>query len=134
MPESKSKQWISGTVVRGAGRGKDLGFPTANLALYDASLRPPEGIYACFVTLSDKDTYKAVLHVGPRPVFHDDTVTVELHILDFPDQDLYGQSIQFMCIQKLRDIENFATIEKLREAIHRDCLRAYNILSHISHS
>lgn len=120
--------WLAGKVVKGDGRGRLLGFPTANLVLEKNQPIPAQGIYACWAKLSDK-TYQAVLHVGPRPTFPGATSTVEVHLLDFPDQDLYGQKISFQCVQKIRDIAKFNSTTELSKAIMEDCREAKRILN-----
>lgn len=120
--------WISGTAVRGDGRGRQIGFPTANLTLDVPTDRPSEGVWACWARLGEH-THQAALHVGPRPTFAHASATVELHLLDFPDRDLYGETIAFQCVQKLRDIQKFATIEELATAIENDCEHVRRILT-----
>lgn len=124
------KKWLTGTVIRGDGRGRSLGFPTANISLEKPEERPSEGIYAVWARLlSDKHIYQAVAHIGPRPTFVGSSVTVEVHILDFPDRDLYGQVVVFEPIIRLRDILRFNSLEELKEAIKRDCEEAKDILT-----
>src|SRR5690606_20974394 len=119
--QTANEKWITGRVVRGAGRGAALGFPTANLHI-KAPL--PEGVFAAWVQIEDSTTrLPAVMHVGPRPVFDEDTPSVEIHIFDF-DSDIYGQEVTFLVAQKLRDIKNFDTVNELIDAIHADCVNA----------
>lgn len=120
--------WVSGTVVRGSGRGRKLGFPTANVHLDDPAERPGSGIYACWVSNPAIGIRKAAVHIGARPTFDDAAKTVEIHILEFPDADLYGQPIGLQCVKKLRDVQKFATIEELQKAIAKDCRQASGIL------
>jgi riboflavin kinase / FMN adenylyltransferase len=122
-------KWVVGVVVRGSGRGRKLGFPTANVRLNKPGDRPAPGIYACWARLSPASTaYKAALHVGPRPSFSDNRITVEIHLLNHPDRDLYGQLIEFCCLKKLRDVKKFATIEALQSAMTEDCRHASQAL------
>ena len=128
---------IVGTVIRGAGRGRDLGFPTANLQLQQPQQRPADGVYAAWATISPSDkggvggleasppvpgreSYMAAVHVGPVPTFNEDSPTVEVHLLDFPDHDLYDQELTIEIITKLRDVEKFSSAEKLVAAIEQD--------------
>ena len=84
---------IRGLVVRGDGRGKELGFPTANLAVDGSDkLIPPPGIYAVRGVLR-RGTFSGALHLGPRPTFQGSPPTIELHLLDF-DGDLYGVEVR----------------------------------------
>ncbi len=120
-------KWLQGLVVRGEGRGKDLGFPTANIELGDNGNIPPEGVYAAWITVND-EKYMGAAHVGPRPTFDDARPTVEIHILDFPTQDIYGAQVQFTFVKKIREVEKFGTIPELVEAIAQDCQRVRNFL------
>ncbi len=119
---------LRGVVVRGDGRGRTLGFPTANLRISDADkLIPPEGIYAVRGVLRD-GTYDGALHLGPRPTFRGSPPTIELHLMDF-DADLYGAEIRVDFIAKLRAIEPFSTVEALVEQIRKDVERARRVLN-----
>lgn len=115
---------ICGTVIRGNGRGKQLGFPTANIS--PASTPDIEtGVYAG-VALVESKKYAAAIHIGPRPTFNDTAQTIEVHILDF-SRDIYDDSICISVDKKIRDIEKFDTIEALKCAIARDCEIAQSI-------
>lgn len=122
-------KWVSGKVVHGSGRGKQLGFPTANIHLSNASQRPEGGIYACWVKTASLGTRKGALHVGARPTFNEPAETVEIYILDVEDVNLYDQEISFQCVRRLRDVQKFATIRALQEAIAEDCRQADRLLN-----
>ena len=110
---------IRGVVVRGDGRGKGLGFPTANLRISERDkLIPPPGIYAVRGVLR-RGTYTGALHLGPRPTFTGSPPTIELHLLDF-DDDIYGDDVRVDFIEHLREIEPFTTVTALVEQIRRD--------------
>lgn len=110
---------VRGVVVRGEGRGRGLGFPTANLHVGDGDkLIPPQGIYAVRAVLRG-GTYKGALHLGPRPTFQGSPPTIELHVLDF-DQDIYGEEVRVDFIEYLREIRPFTTVEALVEQIRED--------------
>jgi len=114
---------IRGVVVRGDGRGKGLGFPTANLMVGDRDkLVPPQGIYAVRAVLRG-GTYRGALHLGPRPTFKGSPPTIELHVLDF-DQDIYGEEVRVDFVQYLREIRPFTTVEALVDQIRDDVLAA----------
>jgi riboflavin kinase / FMN adenylyltransferase len=110
---------LCGTVISGDGRGRGLGFPTANLDIQKGVDIPAPGVYAGQAIVGETP-YKAAIHIGPRPTFADATSTVEAHILDF-SADIYNQTICLVIIHKLRDIEKFDTIEALQTAIEADC-------------
>lgn len=110
---------VEGRVVRGEGRGKELGFPTANLSLiHSHKLVPPQGIYAT-ITEWDGQEFPSVTHIGPRPTFGDNFSTLETFIHNF-NGELYGEHLVIKFIDRLRDIVHFATIKELIEQMHRD--------------
>jgi riboflavin kinase/FMN adenylyltransferase len=110
---------IRGLVVRGEGRGRGLGFPTANLRVAERDkLIPPQGIYAVRGVLRS-GAYTGALHLGPRPTFKGSPPTMELHLLDF-DEDIYGEEVRVDFIEYLRPIEPFSTVRALVEQIRVD--------------
>jgi riboflavin kinase/FMN adenylyltransferase len=110
---------LRGVVVRGEGRGRGLGFPTANLAVAEGDkLIPKEGIYAVRGVLRS-GSYAGALHLGPRPTFRGSPPSVELHLLDF-DRDIYGERVRVDFIEFLRPIEPFSSVEALVAQIGRD--------------
>ena len=117
---------VRGPVVRGDGRGKALGFPTANIHVPDAhKLLPKEGVYAVCATLRS-GTYAGVLHLGPRPTFRGSPPSVELHLFGF-DGDLYGEEVRVEFCAWLRGIHRFGSNRELVEAIQTDCDRALEL-------
>ncbi|MGK7311450.1 MAG: bifunctional riboflavin kinase/FAD synthetase [Candidatus Longimicrobiales bacterium M2_2A_002] len=117
---------VRGPVVRGDGRGRALGFPTANIHVPDAhKLLPKEGVYAVCATLRS-GTYAGVLHLGPRPTFRGSPPSVELHLFGF-DGDLYGEEIRVEFCAWLRGIHHFGSNRELVEAIQTDCDRALEL-------
>lgn len=118
---------IRGTVEHGRNRGgKLLGFPTANIKLYD-ELAPRTGVYAVTVACRD-GRYKGVANIGYSPTFDDHVFTVEVHILDF-DRDIYGEKIRVNFIERIRDEIKFSGIEALSRQIRRDVETARNMIS-----
>ena len=118
---------ITGPVVRGAGRGRGLGIPTANVAP-EGELLPPLGIYAARALVLDAtgrvaSAHKAALSVGSNPTFTAASgaapVTVEAHLLDF-DGDLYGRRLRLEVLHRLRDERRFESVEALLEQIAAD--------------
>ena len=119
---------IRGVVVRGDGRGKGLGFPTANLRVAERDkLVPPQGIYAVRGVLR-RGTFDGALHLGPRPTFRGSPPSIELHLMDF-DDDIYGEEVRVDFVEHLRRIEPFTTVEALVEQIRLDVDRAREILA-----
>lgn len=112
-----------GPIVHGVGRGKSLGFPTANIrAPSGPKLLPKAGIYAVRASLQT-EIRDGLLHLGPRPTFAGSPPSIELYLLDF-DRDIYGQDVQVDFLARLRDIEPFATTAELISQMQRDRERA----------
>jgi riboflavin synthase len=124
-----SALWLSGVVVEGDKRGTGLGFPTANIQLDEKNTSIAEGVYAVRAMIAgDPTIYAGALHNGPRPTFPGATDSAEIHLINFPARDLYGQHISFTVIKKVREIEKFKSIEKLIEIIKNDVQVATSIL------
>ena len=107
-------------VVHGDKRGRELGFPTANLLPADGYVTPGHGVYACRATTASGETHAAATNVGVRPMF----VTgrgelIEAFLLDF-DRDLYGQPLRLEFLKRLRGEKRFETVEALIEQMNRD--------------
>jgi riboflavin kinase/FMN adenylyltransferase len=110
---------IDGEVVRGDGRGRELGCPTANLASAN-DLVPADGVYATIASLDDGVCHRAVTSVGVRPTIGDDTRTIETHLLD-GTYDLYGRRLRVAFVKWLRDQERFEGLDALRAQMALDC-------------
>ncbi len=117
---------ITGKVVRGKGRGRGIGFPTANL-VSEVELYPKEGVYAVWVEHQGR-RLKGVMNIGYNPTFADTGLTVEVYILDF-DEDLYGQELKIIFVKRLRSEKSCSGIEELRLLIADDVAAARKILS-----
>ncbi len=120
---------LAGTVVEGAGRGRSLGFPTANLRIWQERAFPGPGVYACFARLSE-ERYKAVANIGVRPTFEQrcETPVVEAHLLDY-EGDIYGKELSLAFVSRLRDERRFPGPEALLEQIQKDARRAREVLN-----
>jgi riboflavin kinase / FMN adenylyltransferase len=122
--------YIDGTAVRGDGRGRTIGFPTANLCT-ENELLPPHGVYATTATI-DGVVCPSVTNVGVRPtVDRSGRTTTETHIFDV-DRDLYGATIRVGFVQRLRDERAFESVDALRDQIAADCDRARVLFGHLS--
>lgn len=122
--------FIDGSVARGAGRGRALGFPTANLETPN-ELLPPSGVYATTSTIDDV-VHPSITNIGTRPTFGDvDRTMVETHIFDVT-RDLYGSSLRLSFVQRLRDERPFPDVDALRAQIEADCRSARRLFSRIS--
>ena len=109
---------VEGTVVRGAGRGKGLGFPTANLLTPAGIQLPGRGVYAGRALL-EEGSWPAAVNVGINPTFGREPIHVEAHLLDF-DGDLLGRVLAVEFWQRLRDEQRFASAEDLAQQIAED--------------
>ena len=112
---------IRGQVVRGAGRGRTLGFPTANVK----TARPlglPVGVYVCRL-LAGARQHQAVVNVGYRPTFGETDLSVEAHVLDFAG-DLYDQRVTLTFLRRLREERKFPSVDALKEQIALDVAAA----------
>ncbi|GIL12933.1 MAG: riboflavin biosynthesis protein [Chloroflexota bacterium] len=121
----KARKWLGrayslvGEVIHGEGRGRQIGFPTANMNVWDEQVIPANGIYAGWAWV-DGQRFMAATNVGIRPTFEGATdVTVEPYLLDF-DRDIYGQQIEISFEKLLRPEAKFNSIQALIEQIARD--------------
>jgi riboflavin kinase/FMN adenylyltransferase len=119
---------IRGLVIRGEGRGRSLGFPTANLWVpVNGKLIPPPGVYAVRGCLRT-GVFDGAIHIGPRPTFTGSRPTIELHLLDF-EGDLYGDEIRVEFIRYLREVRPFSSASALVEQLRSDVEEARAILA-----
>jgi riboflavin kinase/FMN adenylyltransferase len=122
--------FVEGEVTRGAGRGRSIGVPTANLRSAN-ELMPPSGVYATYATV-DGLVRPSVTNIGLRPTFGDtEQPIVETHILDL-DRDLYGSTIRLSFVQRLRDERAFSDVDALRAQIDADVRGARRLFRQIS--
>ncbi len=117
---------IAGEVVKGEGRGRLLGFPTANLEVRPERVTPADGVYVSYVRLG-RDRFRGVTNVGTRPTFDGGKRLVETYILDF-DGDLYGYDLVVEFVERLRPEIKFPSVKELREQIQKDVEMARKIL------
>ena len=108
---------LSGVVGHGEQRGRQLGFPTANLVNL-TNLVPGNGVYAA-TTIVNGNRFSAAVNVGPNPTFGEFAKKVEVHILGFAG-DLYGKSLDVDFLQKIRDTRRFASAEELIARLRKD--------------
>lgn len=116
---------LSGQVISGNHRGVRLGFPTANIAP-DKELVPARGVYAVRV-LRKENRHDGVVNIGFNPTFTEQKRSIEVHIFDF-QKDIYGESLEILFIERIRDEVRFESPEKLIAQIDRDIARARKIL------
>jgi riboflavin kinase / FMN adenylyltransferase len=122
--------FIDGVVARGAGRGKSIGFATANLQT-ENELPPPAGVYATTATI-DGVVHASVTNIGMRPTFGDvDRPVIETHIFDY-SRDLYDQEVRLSFLQRLRDERAFPDVDALKAQIEADVRSARRLFGRIS--
>ena len=116
---------LDGTVVQGQKRGRELGFPTANLCVENEFV-PPAGVYATTATI-DGLAYPSITNIGTRPTFESgEENVIETHVLDF-EKDLYGAIVRLGFVQRLRDEKKFDGVDALKAQIHADRDRAKDL-------
>jgi riboflavin kinase/FMN adenylyltransferase len=121
--------YLDGVVVEGKRRGRELGFPTANLQTQN-ELLPPNGVYATIMTI-DGVVHGGVTNIGMRPTFGETTPTIETHVLDYSG-DLYGQTVRLAFVQRLRDERRFEDVDALRAQIDADKRRAERLFTRLA--
>ena len=119
---------LTGEVVIGDQRGRTIGFPTANLSIDEKMLIPKFGVYAAYASY-DQQTYKAVVNIGIRPTFDATELRIEAHLLDFPNQDIYGEILSLQFIEFIRDESKFNSLDDLMHQIQKDSQKAASILT-----
>jgi len=120
---------LVGKVVEGDHLGRQLGFPTANLDAIHLAL-PPTGVYAAQVLCGDKN-WSAVVNIGRRPTlkFPTPRLQIEAHILDFKGE-LYGRTLELRFLEKLRDEQQFPSLDALKAQINIDISKARILENH----
>jgi len=117
---------ITGTVVEGFQKGRELGFPTANVRASD-ELIPGRGVYAVVVDWRAQ-RYEGVANIGFNPTFGRSQLSIEIHLFDF-SHHLYGESVEVFFVQKIRDERAFPSVADLVEQIGRDVEAAHVLLA-----
>ncbi len=121
---------LTGRVTRGEGRGRSLGFPTANLAEIQ-TLLPADGVYAGEVHFENDERHAAAIHIGSNPTFHQAERKVEVHLLDF-NGDLYDWTIHVDLFARIRGTQKFSSIEELQKQLHLDLARVRDIVGRMA--
>lgn len=117
---------LIGKVVHGDGRGREIGFPTANIETQN-QVYPPNGVYAIRAKLEER-WLDGVLNIGMRPTFNGVNIQVEGHFFNF-DEIIYGQLVEIFFVKKIRSERKFPNIEFLIQQIQRDIAAAIEILA-----
>ena len=117
---------ISGIVVKGDGRGRALGFPTANIAPKHAII-PADGVYAVRLFVRDR-SYEGIANIGSRPTFNKQGLTIEVNVFNF-DEDIYGEDISLYFIKRIREEKKFESVDALIQQINADIQEAKTALA-----
>ncbi|MBI1278019.1 MAG: bifunctional riboflavin kinase/FAD synthetase [Anaerolineaceae bacterium] len=132
----QAKSWLNrpysviGEVVHGEKRGRQIGFPTANTAVWDEQVLPANGIYAGWARLGN-ERFMAMTNVGVRPTFDGKNITVEPYLLDF-NRDIYGQQLEVSFEKRLRPEAKFTNLQDLIDQIGRDVVEGRTYLERLS--
>jgi riboflavin kinase/FMN adenylyltransferase len=117
---------LHGRVVTGTGRGLELGFPTANLAVNLGQALPADGVYVTWAYINDK-AYPSMTNIGRCPTFGDSERGVEVYVLDYHG-DLYEHEMKIDIIERFRDEKKFDSAEELKRQIADDVKQGRAIL------
>ena len=119
---------LSGLVVKGVGRGKTIGFPTANIVPEDEDkVVPRDGVYAVKVLLGDGKIYDGMLNIGTNPTFSNLERSIEVNILDFK-RDIYNENITIHFVERIRDEIKFSSVDDLVSQLKKDKEASVTIL------
>lgn len=119
--------YVESPVIHGDKRGRELGYPTANMMFGD-TIVPGHGIYAVMVQIEGENQWRGgAANIGTRPMFHTDTPLLETFIFDY-EGDLYDKILRVKPVQKIRHEMSFNHVDALIEQMEKDCITAKNIL------
>ena len=118
---------VEGTVIHGNEIGRTIGFPTANICVDTDRVMPKEGVYVTATEFNGR-VYKSFTNYGGKPTFNDNRILVETSIFDF-DGDLYGRSIKVYFLEKIRDIDDFRSVDALKAQLEADKNKSLDFFS-----
>lgn len=119
---------LNGTVIHGDKRGKEIGYPTANIKPEDTrKIIPKDGVYAVGVRY-EGNWYKGMMNIGTRPTFDDSQRTLEVHLFDF-NEDIYGKEVQVRFVKRIRNEKKFSGKDELVSQLKEDEKTAKEILA-----
>jgi riboflavin kinase/FMN adenylyltransferase len=119
---------VEGVVVRGDRRGRELGFPTANLLTSAYAAVPADGVYAAWLVRGRGERLPAAVSIGTNPTFSGHERRVEAHVLDF-DGDLYGERLALDFVVRLREQRTYSSVEPLVTQIREDVVQTREVLA-----
>ena len=109
---------LEGTVIKGKGRGKKIGVPTANLEINPSIILPKDGVYSVKVEYKSR-FYDGIVSIGENPTFNNRFITVEVHIIDF-SKNIYNSRLKIFFKERVRDIIKFKNQFELKNQILKD--------------
>jgi len=109
---------LGGRVIRGEGRGRELGWPTANLRIPGDRVVPPDGVYVTTTVVKD-EVLKSVSYIGNRPTFAEGERMLEVHLLDM-NRSLYGEDLKVNFVERIRGDQKFSTVPELLRQMEID--------------
>lgn len=120
---------VRGVVERGDARGRELGFPTANVALGERTCLPVDGVYAGTILIDEGPPRPAAISLGRRPTFYEESglLLLEVYLLDF-EGDLYGRDVRVRFRARVRGQERFESLDALIDQMHRDVAECRRVL------
>jgi riboflavin kinase / FMN adenylyltransferase len=119
---------VEGVVVHGDHRGRDLGYPTANLATDPRTALPADGVYAGWLVRSSGERLPAAVSIGTNPTFDGVARRAEAYVLDRDDLDLYGEAVAVEVVRRLRGMERFDSVDELTAQMADDVVATRSVL------
>lgn len=118
---------LNGTVIHGDKRGKQIGYPTANIKPeHSKKIIPRDGVYAVKIRIED-EWFDGMMNIGKRPTFEGEIKTLEVHIFNF-SREIYGMEVQVRFYDRIRDEKKFSGIEDLKKQLKEDEVKAKELL------
>lgn len=119
---------LTGTIVKGKGLGKQIGYPTANLHIpEDYKLIPKNGVYVVKSNIRSKTIY-GMMNIGTNPTVGGKELSIEIHFFDF-EKDIYDQKVKIELLKRLRNEQKFESLEVLKNQLHKDKFNAFNFIN-----
>ena len=118
---------LTGNVIKGLGRGKELGFPTANINIDSKKIKPSDGVYFIYSVINKKTCY-GMMNIGKNPTFIDKGYSMEVHLFDF-NEDLYGKELTIRMVEKIRDEMKFDSPNDLSFQLKIDKKKCFQIIN-----
>ena len=120
---------LTGQVISGLGRGKNIGFPTANILIDSYKIKPGNGVYFIRSIFNGYDIY-GMMNIGSNPTFNDKDDSIEIHFFDF-EQNLYERQITVRLIKKIRDEKKFKSVDNLSAQLQLDKKKCFELITNL---